>query len=145
MTWFWNDKEFTQADVPEDAVGFVYLITHKETGRKYVGQKRFWKTIVRKPLKGQKRKRREQRPSDWQDYWGSSEEVKNLVAEHGPEAFKRDILHLCFSKGMLNFTELEEQITRRVLFDPSYFNGIIQVRINKSHVITSRPNLSAVP
>ena len=143
MTWLWHDITFTQDDVPKDAVGFVYCITHLESGKRYIGQKRLQRNVVRAPLKGQKRKRRSVIPSDWMTYWGSSDYLKDLVLKEGPQAFKREILHICFSKGMLNYTELQEQINRRVLFDESYINGIVQVRINKSHVINSRPNLSA--
>ena len=59
----------------EDYIGFVYKITHIPTGKYYIGKKFFWKILKRPPLKGKKNKRHEKQPSDWKEYWGSSEEL----------------------------------------------------------------------
>ena len=37
MTWFYQDKEVM--DIPEDSIGFVYLITNLTNNRKYIGKK----------------------------------------------------------------------------------------------------------
>lgn len=132
--WTLNNKEFTSSDVPADAVGFVYRITNITTGKKYIGKKNFWRVIVRPPLKGQKKKRREKVQSDWQSYVSSSEQVKAQVAELGLENFKREILEICYSKGMLSYMEAKMQFDLNVLFDDDYLNGIIQCRINAKHV-----------
>lgn len=137
--WLFKGKEFKSEDIPEGAIGFVYRITNP-SGQKYIGQKRFWKPVVRPPLKGQTRKRRSVAESDWKTYVGSSEEVKRQVKELGLENFVREILEICYSKGMLSYTELEQQVINRVLFDDTYLNGIIQTRINKTHVKNTRPN-----
>ena len=39
--WLYNDQEFTE-DMIGDNVGFVYLITNLQNGRKYIGKKTFW-------------------------------------------------------------------------------------------------------
>lgn len=118
-----------------DAIGFIYLITNNVTGKKYVGKKNFYKTIVRKPLKGQKRKRRNVVQSDWKEYWGSSEHVQADVAELGEANFTREVLTPCFSKGMLSYEELKYQVVNDVLFREDYYNSIIQCRIHRRHVI----------
>lgn len=134
MTWYRNGVEFTTEDIG-DAIGMVYLITDTENGKMYVGKKNFWSVVTRPPLKGQKRKRKIKKESDWKDYWSSSEVLKSLVEEHGPERFRREVLHLCKAKGELSYMELHEQVKRGVLFNPDeYYNGIIQVRISRSHV-----------
>lgn len=133
--WYYEGKEFNSEDIG-DAFGMVYLITEKETGKKYIGQKRFWSTRKLAPLKGQKRRRTKITESDWKDYFGSSENVKLLVEEKGPDAFHREILHLCHSKGELNYIELWSQVKHNVLLDENYYNGIIQVRINATHLRT---------
>jgi hypothetical protein len=115
-------------------VGFVYCITDVSNGKKYIGKKLFWSTKKLKPLKGKTRRRTKVEESNWQDYFGSSDEVKTLVEERGAEAFHREILHLCKSRGELSYMELKEQVDREVLLSEDYYNGIIQVRINKSHV-----------
>lgn len=131
--WFYDNKEFTSADI-RDYVGFVYLITNKINGKKYIGKKLFRSTKKLPPLKGKTRKRTKVSESDWKEYFGSSEEVKSLVEENGKELFHREILHLCTSKGEMSYLELKEQVDRQVLFRDDYYNSIIQVRIHRSHV-----------
>ena len=48
MTWHYNGEVYDPAyeDIPKDVLGFVYIITDKETGEKYVGQKRMRKPKV---------------------------------------------------------------------------------------------------
>lgn len=132
--WTYNGKPFGAEDVPEDAVGFVYRITYKSDGKKYIGKKNFWKIITRPPLKGQKRKRKTKVQSDWQTYTSSSDKVSTDSAKLGLDQFKREILEICYSKGMLSYTEAKMQFDLGVLLDDSYLNGIIQCRINKSHL-----------
>jgi len=132
--WYYENEEFT-SEMINDYTGFIYCITDLENGKKYIGKK----TLVSKrrlaPLKGKKRKRTKIFESDWQDYYGSNEEVKQLVENCGPSRFKREILILCKSKGELNYWEAKTQFDLDVLLKPDiYYNGIIQCRINRSHV-----------
>lgn len=131
--WHYEGKEFKSEDIPEDAVGFVYVITDKD-GKMYIGQKRFYSVRKLPPLKGKKRKRTVIKESDWQKYFGSSENVKILLKEDGPETFTREITDICYSKGELNYMEMYHQVVEGVLFSDDYHNGIINVRINASHV-----------
>ena len=61
-------------------------------------------------------------------------EVKMLVEQHGRDNFHREILHLCDTKGVMSYLEAKEQFDRNVLLDDSYYNGIIQCKIHRSHV-----------
>jgi hypothetical protein len=131
--WFYGDKEFT-SDMIEDYVGFVYVITDLSNNKKYVGKKLFTSKRRLPPLKGKTRKRVVTKESDWQDYFGSSEEVKQLVEERGAEAFHREILHLCASKGEMSYLEAKEQFDREVLLSDEYYNGIINCKIHRTHV-----------
>lgn len=130
--WTYRGQPFTEA--PEDYIGFVYVVTNRETSMRYLGKKLFWSVRKLKPLKGQKRKRTVRVESDWKTYCGSSETVKALVEEKGLELFDREILHLCKSKGELSYMELREQLDRDVLLRPDYYNGIVNARINRLHV-----------
>lgn len=131
--WLYNGEEFT-AEMIDKFVGFVYIITDMSNNKKYVGKKLFLSKRKLAPLKGKTRKRTKIVESDWMDYFGSSEEVKMLVEEKGAENFKREILHLCNSKGEMSYLELKEQMDREVLLNDDYYNGIIQVKIHRSHV-----------
>ena len=133
MTWYYKGEEFT-SEMIGDYIGFVYCITDLSTSKKYIGKKNFKSTRKLKPLKGKTRKRTVIKESDWKSYFGSSDVVKTLLEEHGEGNFHREILHLCTFKGELSYMELKEQMDREVLLSDDYLNGIIQVRINQSHV-----------
>lgn len=132
--WYYNDELFDPdpADI-KDYAGFVYIITDN-TGKMYVGKKTFWSKKTLPPLKGKTRKRHSVIESNWKDYYGSSDTVNQLLAEHGPGVFRRDILHLCRSKGEMGYLEAKEQFDRHVLLDDRYYNGIINCKIHRSHI-----------
>ena len=81
------------------------------------------------PLKGKTRKRKVVKESDWRNYYGSSEELKKDVAEHGKDNFKRTILKLCTCKWQLKYEELKTQLENNVLIRKDSYNGIINLRI----------------
>ena len=128
--WIYQNNEFTENQI-DKYIGFVYLITNKLNGRKYIGKKLFWfaKTRV---VKGKKKK--EKALSDWQQYWSSSEELKNDVKSLGEENFTREILYLCSNKGTMSYLELREQIDRRVMETNEYYNAFVGGKIHKKHV-----------
>lgn len=132
--WYYNDSPFEPdpTDI-KDYAGFVYIITD-HTGKMYVGKKTFWAKKTLPPLKGKTRKRRSVVESNWKEYYGSSDTVNQLLAERGPGIFRRDILHLCRSKGEMGYLEAKEQFDRNVLLDDRYYNGIINCKIHRSHV-----------
>lgn len=131
--WYYKGEEFT-SDMIGDYIGFVYVITDLSNNKKYVGKKLLMSKRRLPPLKGKTRRRTVVKESDWQGYFGSSDEVKALVEELGRDNFHREILHLCKTKGELSYLELKEQMDREVLLNDDYYNGIIQVKIHRSHV-----------
>jgi hypothetical protein len=139
MTWLYENSPVDT--LPEDCVGFVYLITNKLTGRKYVGKKlaKFSRTTYKvvKLKNGKKKKKKIQGKidSDWQTYYGSSPELTQDVTALGAENFERQILYYCKSKSECSYIEAREQFSRRVLESTDYYNGHIQVRVHGSHII----------
>ena len=132
--WTYQGKPFTSDPIDlEPWQGFVYLITHRATGKKYVGKKSFWFSSKKK-IKGKKRAKRVEVESDWRDYFGSSNEVATDVEKYGEEAFTREILHLCKTKAECSYLELHEQVVRRALIEPDYYNSWIRVRITRNHL-----------
>jgi hypothetical protein len=129
--WIYQNKEFTENDIGKN-IGYVYLITNKLTNRRYIGKKLFWFSKTR-TIKGKKKK--EKALSDWQQYWSSSDELKNDVTNLGEENFTREILYLCSNKGTMSYLEAREQFACRVLEKPNeWYNGIIQCKIHRTHV-----------
>jgi hypothetical protein len=138
MSWLFESKEVTE--LPEDCVGFVYVITNLTTGRKYIGKKlaKFSKTTYKiVKLKNGKKRRKKIKgkiDSDWQTYYGSSPELSRDIELLGPDNFRREILYHCRSKSECSYIEAREQFARRVLESDDYYNGHIQVRVHGSHI-----------
>lgn len=133
MTWFYNGQPFT-SEMIGDWVGFVYVITALDTGKKYIGQKRFVSS-KKIPATKKRKAKRVKMESDWQDYYGSSEALKTDVAKLGKDRFHREIIRLCISKGDMNYIELREQILAEVLTKPDeYYNVYVGSRIHRSHL-----------
>lgn len=131
--WTYNNKILTE--LPEGCEAFVYLITNTTNGRMYVGKKLAKFKTTKPPLKGKKNKRRGTKESDWRDYWGSSDNLKEDVEKLGEDKFTRQILHICPSRGVASYLEAKEQFDRNVLLTDDYYNGIINVRVGGSKIL----------
>lgn len=138
MTWVYQNAPVQE--LPEDCVGFVYLITNNLSGRKYIGKKlaKFskttYKTVKQKNGTKKRKKIRTKIDSDWREYYGSSPELTADVITLGTENFSREILYYCKSKAECSYVEAREQFARRVLESAGYYNGHIQVRVHGSHI-----------
>ena len=139
MTWLYNNQPVET--LPEDCVGFVYIITNVTNDRKYIGKKlaKFSKTTQRtvKLKNGTKKKKkiRTKVESDWRDYYGSSPELCKDIDLLGKDQFRREILYYCRSKAECSYIEAREQFSRRVLESQDWYNGHIQVRVHGNHIV----------
>ena len=139
MTWFYQNN--LVETLPEECVGFVYLITNNLTGRKYIGKKlaKFskttQKTVTQKNGIKKRKKIRTKIDSDWREYYGSSPELTADVITLGTENFTREILYYCKSKAECSYVEAREQFARQVLESQDYYNGHIQVRVHGRHIL----------
>ena len=125
--WTYKNKEFK--DIPQDYIGFVYLITNKTSGRKYIGKKIFWNSVKKAPLKGKKRRRISKKESNWQVYYGSNDLLKEEVEEN-KDNYTREILHLCKNKSEMSYLETKEIIIRDALLTEDYYNGWLSVKVH---------------
>ena len=138
MTWLFEGKSVEE--LPEDCVGYVYLITNNVSGRKYIGKKlaKFAKTtykVVKLKNGNKKRKKiRSKVDSDWLTYYGSNHELNKDVEQLGAENFTREILFFCKSKAECSYIEAREQFNYKVLESDDWYNGHIQVRVHGSHI-----------
>jgi hypothetical protein len=128
--WIFEGKEFS--DVPKDIIGFVYMITNTQTGKRYIGKKLFTRSKT-KQVKGKRKRSRVE--SDWKEYYGSSKQLLSDIAANGREHFHREILYLCKSKGTCSYYEAKLQFQYAVLEHPDlFYNDQIMCRIHRTHV-----------
>ena len=140
--WLWNGNDVTEDVIPEDAVGFIYMIEHIPTGKYYIGKKslesvRNVKIGVRelqrireeRKLAGIRgslpKKKKVRKSSDWQKYFSSNDWIKEQITEGKSGEFKRSVLQFCYSKKSLSYYELHWQFKHDVLRDENSLNGNI--------------------
>ena len=133
MNWLYQGVPVVD-DIAENYVGFVYLITNLQSGKKYIGKKLLKKTRTKKALAGKTRKRKVVTESDWKDYYGSNKDLIEEAKSIGKDKFKREILRLCTSKGEVNYYEAKYQFEYGVLESDDWYNNFIMVRVHSSHL-----------
>lgn len=141
MSWTYKGKPvLSNDDMPEGTECFVYLITNKLDGRKYIGKKIAWsvktsvKTVLTKTGEKKKKKTKTKVPSDWMKYWSSSPNLHLDIDKLGEKNFSREILYYCQNKGSANYYEAREQMDQRVLESDLFYNRILDCKIHASHV-----------
>ena len=97
---------------PNDHFGFVYQITHKESGKIYIGCKHLYK--YRKTIRTTE--------SDWKYYCSSSKYLEPDINKFGKRAFSFVILLLCKNKRDLYYNEMKMQVDLDVLGSDNYYN-----------------------
>ena len=133
--WSYEGKPFDpDYEALQEWQCFVYIITDPY-GKSYIGVKQFHKKVTRPPLKGRKNKRRSIAESDWKSYVGSSPTLQKIVEDRGTGALqRREILHLCRTKGDGAYMEAWEQFRHGVLFRDDFHNAIINLRTHEKHL-----------
>ena len=141
MSWLYNQLPVDESTFPQEAIGFIYLITNLDSGRRYIGKKLLHfsktsvKTVTLKSGVKKKKKIKSKVPSDWKTYWSSSPNVIADVAKLGEDKFRREILFFCSNKGSLGYWEAKLQMEHSVLESQDrWYNGIVSCRVHSSHV-----------
>lgn len=110
-----NDNGHWEGQVadPTQYFGFIYLITHVPSGRRYIGKKQYYN--AKKPpgcsrrcadRKSKEWKEKCWGPSNWKVYQGSSPSLKKFMeATNDDSQFKYEILCQCRSKAILYYAE----------------------------------------
>ena len=116
-TWTYQGRIINDiSDFPENTFGFVYEVIHKPTGLKYIGKKVLYFNRTLPPLKGQKRKRKVTKESDWKEYHGSHPKIKELLTESKDlHEFDRKILQICRTSKELTYYECKYLFINEVL------------------------------
>jgi len=133
MSWTYKGETINEiTDFPPNSHGFIYVITHKPTNKKYIGKKVLY--FSKKVKIGKKELAKMQnlvgrRPayklaikeSDWLNYYGSQKELKQLLAESKVNDFERVILKVVPNKKLLTYFETKYQFIYQVLEKPDEF------------------------
>jgi hypothetical protein len=137
MSWIYKGKDFTDEDIPEGAVGFVYRM-HSIIGGfafYYVGKKNFFSNakvkLSKKAMPVDKRLKKYKRvlKTSYQNYYSSNDILKD--AHKKGIVIKREILMICFSKTELTYQEVKHQFLLNVLEDTNSLNGNIMGKFYK--------------
>ena len=130
--WLYKGQYITSRDeMPQGTIGFIYLLTHISSGRKYIGRK-----LVDKAHRRQKNKKiiRTRIESDWREYWSSSPDVKELVESEGHANFTREIIGFASGRAILNYAEECLQYSLGVLESDEWLNSNIRSKAYKKHI-----------
>lgn len=138
MGWLYNDKELDE--LPEGVFGFVYKITRISDDKIYIGKKsgysttRRTKKVTLKSGVKKDKKVKVTKESAWRKYFGSSDELLADIKLLGEDAFKREILHFCYSKAECSYLEIKEQILHGVMETDHSYNRWVSVKTHRSHL-----------
>ena len=122
--------------------GFIYKITCLVNSKTYIGKKQCKTIFKRKPLKGKRNKRHEERETDWKIYTSSSRELNEDIVLYGINKFVFKILRFCNSKAELTYFEIKLQLECDALLRDDYYNGIINCRLRRFKCSSSMETLS---
>ena len=131
----WTYKTHKIGDItqfPENTFGFVYIVTHKPTGKAYIGKKVLFHNRKQKIGKRELEKLQGvvgRRPSyklvvkesDWMNYYGSQKDIKQLLLEGKKDEFERTILKCVQTKKQLTYFKIKYQMLYEVLEKPDEF------------------------
>jgi len=132
--WLYKEKVINSLeDMPQDTFGFIYMVTHKPSGKSYIGKKSLFHNIKKKLTKkelaeqtGPGRKSTTKvvaKESDWKTYYGSAKPILELIKDGKQEEFTREILKLVPNKKLLTYYECKYLFIFGVLEHPEeYFN-----------------------
>jgi hypothetical protein len=129
MTWIYEKEPLTE--IPEDAIGFVYLITNQANGMQYIGKKNFYFSKT-KQVKGKKKRIKVE--SDWKEYYGSNKSLVEHVSLYGEDKFIREIVHLCKTKGEMTYYETKHIFAVDAVLSEKYYNDWVMCRVRKNHI-----------
>ena len=130
--WLYNKKVIENIeDFPQDTFGFIYIVTHKPTGKSYIGKKVLYHNVKKKLTKkelaeqtGPGRKSATKvvaKESDWKTYYGSAKPILELIKGGKQEEFTREILKLVPNKKLLTYYECKLLFQYGVLENPNYY------------------------
>jgi hypothetical protein len=130
-----------------DYEGYIYMTSFLDVNKTYIGKKNFFhntnvklgkKELENLPVTRGKKpsKKKVTKESDWKTYYGSSQEVKDLLKITPKDRVIRSVLHICKSKKELTYYECKYLFQYGVLEPESkYINDNILGKFFKKDLI----------
>ncbi|ALY07110.1 hypothetical protein VmeM32_00123 [Vibrio phage vB_VmeM-32] len=120
---------------PKDFLAFTYEITFRD-GKKYIGVKKFWKSLKVPPNELSPRSRKKVIPSDWKTYCSSSNDVEHLLYnENYPKSMI--ITGVYRTYGQACYREAYLQFVNHAIGSTEYLNKQIDVQTNPHCFVSS--------
>jgi len=125
--------------------GFIYEVTHIESGKKYLGRKQLI-SVQKKPLgkkelaeltdKRSSKKKTVIKETDWKTYYGSHPEIKQMIKEGKALEFSREILMFVQTKKQLTYFE-DKYLYMNEVIEPGsiYMNDSISGRFFRKDLL----------
>jgi hypothetical protein len=142
MSWIYKGVEFTQTNIPEGAIGFIYHMSVILNGHTYayIGKKNFFANI-KKPMgkkalamstdKRLKKYTRELKPN-FENYYSSNQQLKE--AHKAGCVIKREILVICYSAMELTYQECRYLFCNDCIIDDKYLNSNILGKFYRGNI-----------
>lgn len=128
-TWFFNNNIVDTP--PLNSIGFIYLITNLDNGKKYIGKKLLTMSCY-KQVNGKKKKARKE--SKWRQYQGSNLELLHDIKVK-KNSIKKEILEWTYTESYHNYCEIKYQFQHEVLENVLYYNDQINGRWYRKNII----------
>jgi len=141
MSWIYKGVVFTPEMIPENSVGFVYVMSAMIDGASmmYIGKKNFHSDrkskLAKKDLPTDKRKKTYKRVKKlaYENYYSSNEVLKK--AHKDGVRIRREILCICNSKLELSYMETKYQFVYEVLEKDNFLNSNILGKFYKQRKV----------
>ncbi len=140
MNWIYQGKKFTETNIPENGIGFIYHMSVILNGNTYayIGKKNFFSNVKKKlgkkalALVTDKRLKKytKEQKVNFENYYSSNQQLKE--AYKAGVIIKREILLICYSATELTYQEVKHQFKYEVLEKENYLNANILGRFYKT-------------
>lgn len=130
VMWLYQESTIESLEqMPLGTIGFIYRIDNPDTNEYYIGKKSTIANRTLPPLKGQKRKRKVVKESDWKTYQSSNKTVRDWISP------KKTILKYCYNKKQMTYWENKYLYCSDVLTDDKSLNDNISGKFFKNDVL----------
>jgi hypothetical protein len=142
MSWIYQGKKFTEINIPENGIGFIYHMSVILNGNTYayIGKKNFFSNVKKKlgkkalALVTDKRLKKytKEQKANFENYYSSNQQLKE--AHKAGVIIKREILLICYSATELTYQECRYLFCNDCIIDDKYLNSNILGKFYRGNI-----------